>query len=405
MTRARAAVGASTRSAAESELAGFLVGSVSCGLKKNAKPDLGLIFCPGGAACAGVFTSNRVKAAPVLISQRRAGSGRCWAVLANAGNANACTGQAGLRSARACARAAASELGCPEAGVLLASTGVIGRPLPQEAVISALPGLVKGLKPADGAGLDGLAQAIMTTDTFPKVAWREAAGCRLAGVAKGAGMIAPDMATMLAFVLTDAAVEPATLKGLLVQAAETTFNRVTVDGDTSTNDTLLILASGRGRPLAGRALERFAEALFGVCYELARAIARDGEGATRLVEVRLSGARTQREALAAARTVANSPLVKTAIFGRDANWGRVMAALGRSGARFDPAKVSISFGRAQVVRGGLTLGEKAEARAAREMAAPEVVLAIDLAAGEAQEVVWTCDLSPEYVKINADYRT
>jgi glutamate N-acetyltransferase/amino-acid N-acetyltransferase len=399
-------VGASTRSAAGSEIGGFLVASAACGLKKNGRPDLGLIFCPEvSCACAGVFTRNRVKAAPVVISQRRVRIGRCSAVLVNAGNANACTGAEVMAAARATGKSAARELGVAEGEILLASTGVIGKVLPAERVTAALPGLVKGLKPATEGGLRGLASAIMTTDTFPKLAWREAPGFRVAGVAKGAGMIAPDMATMLAFILTDAAVEPATLQGLLAQAAETTFNRITVDGDTSTNDTLIALASGQGRPLAGRALTRFAEALFGVCYELARMIAKDGEGATRLIEVQIRGARTAKEALSAARTVANSPLVKTAVFGRDANWGRIMAALGRSGARFDPDKVSISFGKTKVVRRGLTLGQKAEAAAAREMAAAEIVLAIDLGAGEAEECVWTCDLSPEYVHINADYRT
>jgi glutamate N-acetyltransferase/amino-acid N-acetyltransferase len=384
---------------------GFQVASVSAGLKKGGKPDLGLIFCPEGASCAGVFTRNRVKAAPVVVSQRRARGGRCQAVLVNAGNANACTGEAGMAAARNCGRAVAGRLGVAEGRVLLASTGVIGKVLPEGRVTGAVPGLAQGLRAADEQGMLALAQAIMTTDTFPKLAWREGEGFRVAGVAKGAGMIAPDMATMLSFVLTDASVEPATLKALLVQAAETTFNRVTVDGDTSTNDTLLLLASGQGKPLRGKALEGFAEALSGVCYELARMIARDGEGATRLVEVRLTGARTPREALAAARTIANSPLVKTAVFGRDANWGRIMAALGRSGARFDPNNVNISFGAVVVVRGGLTLGEEAEAAAAREMEKKEITLGVDLGAGKAEETVWTCDLTPDYVKINADYRT
>ncbi len=389
-------------------VAGFQVGAASCGLKKAPGAlDLGLIFCPEGAACAGVFTRNRVKAAPVIISRQRVRAGRCSAVLVNAGSANACTGAEGLAAARAAGHEAARLLKVGIREVLLASTGVIGQVLPERLLCAALPGLVAGLAGAGEAGLTGLARAIMTTDTFPKLAWRasEQDGFRVAGVAKGAGMIAPDMATMLAFVLTDAAVEPATLQGLLAQAAEKTFNRVTVDGDTSTNDTLLALASGSGRPLKGKALVRFAEALFGVCFDLARMIARDGEGATRLVEVRLSGARSPKEALAAARCVANSPLVKTAVFGRDANWGRIMAALGRSGARFDPGRVAIRFGRAEVVRGGLSLGKAAEALAAREMEAAEIVLAIDLGAGEAEETVWTCDLSPEYVHINADYRT
>jgi glutamate N-acetyltransferase/amino-acid N-acetyltransferase len=383
-----------------------LTGHASCGLKKApGKPDLGLIFCPEGAACAGLFTRNRVKAAPVVISRGRVKAGRCRAVLVNAGNANACTGAQGVAAARETGRAVASELGIPEAQVLLASTGVIGLPLPADKIIAALPSLARDLSGADQKGLSGLASAIMTTDTFAKTAWRGGEGFRVAGVAKGAGMIAPDMATMLAFVLTDAAVGAAALKALLAQAAETTFNRVTVDGDTSTNDTLIALASGKGRPLTGPALEGFAESLFGVCYDLARMIARDGEGATRLIEVRLKGARTPREALAAARAVANSPLVKTAVFGRDANWGRVMAALGRSGARFEPSRVGISFGGVQVVREGIGLGEEAEAAAARKMEAPEIVLAVDLGSGEAEELVWTCDLSPEYIRINADYRT
>ncbi|MFH0810694.1 MAG: bifunctional glutamate N-acetyltransferase/amino-acid acetyltransferase ArgJ [Pseudomonadota bacterium] len=392
-----------------SGITGFQVAAVSCGLKKisSGAADLGLIFCPEGAVCAGIFTRNRVKAAPVVISSRRARGGRCRAVLVNAGNANACTGRDGETAAMSTGRSLATVLGVPEEEILLASTGVIGRQLPISRMISSMPALRERLGPADRDGLLAVARAIMTTDTFPKVAWRtsEQDGFGVAGVAKGAGMIAPDMATMLAFIITDAALDAPALQTCLERAARTTFNRVTVDGDTSTNDTLLALASGKGSPLGGAALERFREALHGVCRDLARMIARDGEGATRLVEVHLKGARTPQEALAAARAVANSPLVKTAIFGRDANWGRIMAALGRSGAGFDPARVAISFGAVPVVKDGLTLGGEAEAAAAREMEAEEIVLSIDLGAGKAEETVWTCDLTPEYIHINADYRT
>ncbi|MDR1546653.1 MAG: bifunctional glutamate N-acetyltransferase/amino-acid acetyltransferase ArgJ [Deltaproteobacteria bacterium] len=385
---------------------GFRAAAVAAEMRYKGRPDLGLIVCDQFQASAAVFTANVCQAAPVLWSKPRAAAGR--AVLVNAGQANAQTGAEGLEVCRQSAEAAGRRLQLPAEQVLLASTGVIGQPVNLQALLGSLDSLTAALSPD---GLGDFAQAIMTTDTFAKTAEAEAAlpagpTASVWGAAKGSGMIAPNLATMLAFVLTDAAVEPALLRRLLLEGAEATFNRVTVDGDTSTNDSLFVFASGAcGAPLVtdGPAAESFQRALRAVMDSLSRQLARDGEGATRLVEVAVRGAQNTGEARQAARTVAESPLVKTAFFGRDANWGRVLAALGRSGARFDPYQVDLDLDEVPWVRGGRDNGREAEATAV--MNRREYRLSIDLKAGEASYVMLTCDFSHDYVSINGSYRS
>lgn len=389
---------------------GVTAAGVACGLKKTGKPDLALVVADRPAAVAATFTTNRVQAAPVLLSRRHLKGGRFAAIVLNSGNANACTGARGLRDAEATAAEVARALGCPAGQVFVASTGVIGKPLDMTKIRA-------GIRAAAGRlsrpGSRAAAQAILTTDTFAKeagVAFRQGGRqVTVAGFAKGAGMIAPRMATMLAVVATDAALSSRLLGQALRAAVKESFNCVTVDGDTSTNDTVLCFATGlAGAPAitAGTpAFRAFQVALTTTCVTLARMIARDGEGATKLCAVQLGGARSAAEAERAARTVAESPLVKTTLFGEDINWGRIMAALGRSGARFDPEAVDIAVDGVAVVRSGLGLGSAAEARANRRLARREFTLRIDLHAGRAAAHVWTTDLSEAYVRINAGYRT
>ena len=388
---------------------GFKAAAVGADLRYRGRLDLGLIVADTVVDAAGVFTRNRVQAAPVLWSKEKAVQGRARAVLVNSGQANACTGPEGLKRARRSAQAVAARLNCSPDEVLLASTGVIGQPLNIAGIEKALPALVSGL---DEENLPLVAQAMMTTDTKPKII--QAQGriqgrpFTVVGLAKGAGMICPNMATMLSFILTDAKVNAPLLQVILQKAAEKTFNRITVDGDTSTNDCVLALAGGpAARPVLdsddspGR--ENFEQVLTGVMAELARMIAADGEGATKLVRVVVSGATDESQAKAAAMTVANSPLVKTAWFGQDANWGRIMGALGRSGAVFDPNRVDIFVDDVPLVKNGLDAGQ--EAAAAAVMRRPEFSVKIELRAGTASAEVLTCDLSIDYVKINADYRS
>jgi len=351
-------------------VAGFQAAGLAAGIKKKGGLDLALLVADHPVAAAGVFTRNRVKAAPVLLCQRRVRSGQALAILVNSGNANACTGPQGKRDARELTREAARLLAIPEVAILPASTGVIGQPLPLDAIKGALPGLVARLRPE---GLPEMAEAILTTDTRPKTVFLQenlwGHKITLAGMAKGAGMIHPDMATLLSFVFTDAAISPPVLKKLLQQGVNQSFNRISIDGDTSTNDTALLLASGRAghpevRDLAAAA--PFAELLHHVLGDLARQLVADGEGVTRVYEIIIEGAASAREARQAAATVATSPLVKTAMAGADVNWGRIMAALGRSGARFDPERVSIAFGPHFVAANGRAGGEAAEAAAAAD---------------------------------------
>jgi len=388
---------------------GFKAAAVAAELRYRERLDLGLIVADQMVDVAGVFTRNRVQAAPVLWSKEKVAQGRARAVLVNSGQANACTGPEGLEAARRSAQALAGLLNCSPDEILLASTGVIGQPLNLAGIEQALPALMAGL---DEKNLPLVAQAMMTTDTKPKIVKDQGRidgrPFTVIGLAKGAGMICPNMATMLSFILTDAQVKAPLLQLILERAAEKTFNRITVDGDTSTNDCVLALAGGpAGPPLLdsdespGR--EDFEKVLTGVMADLARMIVADGEGATKLVRVIVSGAADESQAKAAALTVANSPLVKTAWFGQDANWGRIMGALGRSGADFDPNRVDILFEDVPLVKNGLDAG--LEDAAAAVMRRPEFSVKIDLGAGTASAEVLTCDLSLDYVKINADYRS
>jgi glutamate N-acetyltransferase/amino-acid N-acetyltransferase len=389
---------------------GFRFAAIAAGIKKTGAPDLALLAADEPAAAAGVFTTNRVKAAPVLLSQERLRGGRAQAILVNAGNANACTGPEGLEDARESARGAAELLKLPERLVLPASTGVIGLPLPLEKIKLALPKLVARL---NSKGFPEAAQAIMTTDTRPKTALlREVISGKevtLAGMAKGAGMIHPDMATLLVFIFTDAAATPKVLKTLLRRALPVSFNRITVDGDTSTNDTVLFLAGGRaGNPMIaaeGPAMAALGEMLNQVMGDLASQVVADAEGARHLFRVEVRGAATAGEARKAALTVALSPLVKTAMAGEDVNWGRIMAALGRSGARFDPEQVEIAYGDVLVAQKGRGLGPEAEARAQKVIQAGAFNLTIDLNNGNFTDYYETCDYTEDYIRINASYRS
>ena len=386
---------------------GFRFSAVEAAVKAPGRLDLGLIEAEHGASVAGVFTRNRVQAAPVVLCRERTARGLARAVLVNAGNANACTGEAGLEDARALTAAVAERLGAAPEEILPCSTGVIGQRLPVDRITGRVPELVAGLGPDP----EPFARSILTTDTFPKMVSRTASigggEIRFLGIAKGAGMIRPDMATMLAFVLTDAAAWPDTLRSALGGAVERTFNRITVDGDTSTNDTVLLMASGGSGVSVETELEyrdAFAREVEAVCAELARMIVRDGEGAGHVVEVRVRGAADEAAALSIARTVAESPLVKTAVHGRDPNWGRIAAALGRApGYRGGPFHIAI--GGVPVVRNGLGLGAGAEARAAEAMGAESYEILVELEEGRGEASVLTCDLSAEYVRINADYRS
>ena len=391
---------------------GFGAAAVAAGIKKVVGTlDLALIVCDGPeTSAAGVFTTNLVAAAPVIVSRQnlRASQGHARAILVNAGNANACTGRAGLRAARETARAVARLLGIAAREVLVASTGVIGVPLKQELILNLLPTLKEKLSRVDASAV---AQAIMTTDTFPKgcVLRTEVNGekIHLAGVAKGAGMIQPRLATMLSFLTTVAAVAPALLQKMLRVAAAASFNRVTVDGDTSTNDTLLLLASGYSQVVIKPRTKMAAHFLAGLtqlCQTLARLIARDGEGAKKLVTVEVCGAKTSAEAERIARSIANSPLVKTAIAGSDPNWGRIICAAGYSGAKFDPSKVDISVNGLFLCRKGVDAGFD-EAAAKKELDQKELTVRVDLRQGKASARIWTCDFTHDYITINASYRT
>ncbi len=386
---------------------GFKASAFAGGLRYKDRFDLGLIVADKPAAVAGVFTQNIAKAAPVIWSATQIAKGYSRAFLVNAGQANAQTGDAGLNDCRTLAENLGASLNFSPEEVLLASTGVIGQPINMPPFLAALPQLTAGLKTD---GLNDFAQAIMTTDTFAKTAGKEVeiGGQKIAiwGAAKGSGMIAPNMATMLGFVLTDAQVSPALLASLLKEGANLTFNRVTVDGDTSTNDSLMMMASGAaGAPeiIKGEELSIFKEALFDILAQLARQIAFDGEGATHLIVVRVKGAKNEMDARLAARTVAESPLVKTAFYGRDANWGRILMALGRSGAKFDPYKVDIDLNDTPWIRAGLDSGN--EEAVNKIMALREYDLNIDLKAGEAGYFIYTCDFSHDYVSINGSYRS
>ena len=388
---------------------GFRASSAVAGLKKGGKaPDVGLIFSETEAAAAGVFTTNKVRAAPVILSERHLEKGKARAIIANAGNANACTGARGLDDALTTAELVAEALGVNSGDVLVASTGVIGQPLNMERMEKAIPVLAGNLS---SKGIPLTARAIMTTDSFPKLSRfdGQAGGkpYRIVGIAKGAGMIMPQMATMLCFLLSDIRIDPNDLKKALVSSTDATFNRITVDGDTSTNDTALILANGLAKngALSAEEWEGFLNGLTQVMGDLARMVVQDGEGATKLVRVEVKNAASPKDAQTAARTVANSSLVKTAIYGQDPNWGRIMAALGRSGIDMIEERVDIWIDQVRIVGRGLGRGADAEKQASEIMTGKEFTLTIDLHQGGHHDTILTCDLTHEYVTINADYRT
>jgi glutamate N-acetyltransferase/amino-acid N-acetyltransferase len=393
-----------------SRVKGLRAAGIACGIKTPGKRDLALVIADRPASVAATFTTNLVQAAPVRVSKRHLRRGRFSAIVLNSGNANACTGPQGLRDAEAMARTTARLLACPIEEVFVASTGVIGRPMPMAKIQAGIAQAVRQLSPEGGADA---AQAIMTTDTTRKeVAVSFAVdGQRVtvAGMAKGSGMIAPNMATMLAVVATDAGLTSPQLQRALGQAVAASFNCITVDGDTSTNDMVLGFATGAAgapRLLPGTAAFRaFQEALEAVCLKLAKAIARDGEGATKLAGIVVRGGRTAAEARRGAEAVATSPLVKTTLAGEDINWGRILAALGRSGARFDPERVDVAVDGAAVVRRGCSLGSRAEAAANRRLRRAEYTISIDLHAGAGLARLWTTDLTEAYVRINAGYRS
>jgi glutamate N-acetyltransferase/amino-acid N-acetyltransferase len=389
---------------------GYKFSAVEAAIKKPGRLDLALIFSEKPAQLAAVFTTNKVKAAPVILSEERAKSGICQAILVNSGNANACTGRQGMDDARETARLVAEGLGIPDESVQVSSTGVIGVPLPMERFRSAMPRLLDSLGDADFAAV---ANAIMTTDTSPKLVSREgeADGVKysIEGIAKGAGMIMPNMATMLAFVITDAALAPDMAANVLGDGVERSFNIISVDGDTSTNDTALLLANGAAgnAPIASGtpAAARFKELLDEVLLELAKLIVKDGEGASKFVAIRVKGAASTSEARQAAMAIANSSLVKTAFFGQDANWGRIFAAVGYSGVTVEQERLALWFDDILMAKDGIFAGGDAEARGSAVLKQKEFAVTVDMGIGSGEATVYTSDLSYDYVKINADYRT
>jgi glutamate N-acetyltransferase/amino-acid N-acetyltransferase len=388
---------------------GFSASGVAAGLKAAGALDFALVAADSPSPAAAVFTTNKVAAAPVLLSREHIAGGVARAVVLNAGNANACTGAQGERDALATAEKLAEELGCQPSEILVCSTGVIGVPLPVDRLLAAIPGAVAGLSAAGGPEA---AQAIMTTDTVPKTAAVEfdvdGTTYRAGGMAKGSGMIQPNMATMLAVLTTDAPLTSAGCDAALRQAVDTTFNRVTVDSDTSTNDTCILIASGAagGEPVGPESLAfaSVAAAIRSVAEELARAIARDGEGASKLITATVNGAASESDAELAAFAIANSPLVKTAVFGRDANWGRVAMAIGKCGCELDQSRFDITFAGIPVCRAGAAIGFDEEAALAA-LSESDVTIEVDLHLGEGEATVWTCDLTYDYVRINGEYRS
>lgn len=387
--------------------AGFRFSALASGIKPAGKPDMALICSDTSATCAGVYTRNRVVAAPVQICRENLKQGLCRAILVNSGNANACTGSEGYQTAQKTLELCATTLDIDRSQIALASTGVIGVQLPFAPFEKGLITLADNLA-TDQA--DAVAEAIMTTDAFRKTAMVEdELGYRMLALAKGAGMIHPNMGTMLAFVLCDARVEQGFLQRTLQQAVDRSFNSITVDGDTSTNDTVLTLCNGAaGKDLieeGSEAAQRFSEHLHDVLLTLAKMIVRDGEGASKLVRIHVTGAGDEQEARRAAHSVATSSLVKTAFFGEDANWGRIIAAVGYSGIEVDQHKIDISFADIAVVKNGLSTGPELEDQATQVLKRDEFEVIVNLNQGAASADYYTSDLGYEYVRINADYRS
>jgi len=394
---------------------GFKVSGIHCGIKKS-KKDLGMIYSEKKANAAAVFTTNKVKAAPVLLSMEHIVNKEIQAVIVNSGNANACTGEKGYSDAMNMAKKTASVLGLNKEDVFVASTGVIGVPLPLDKILKGIENLVINLNNEDENNVLNLAQSIMTTDTFPKIyskdLYIDGKKITLTGVAKGSGMIHPNMATMLSFIMTDANISKSALNTALKSSVDKTFNMISVDGDTSTNDTFLILANKEANNKEIKegtvGFDFFQSALDEVSLYLAQMIAKDGEGATKFLEIRVINAKTEKDAKLMARTIAKSNLVKTAIFGEDANWGRILAAAGYSGANFDPKKVDVwfqsSLGQIQTCENG-SFKEFSEEKAKLILKERTIRIIVDLKDGEEKADSWGCDLSYEYVKINGGYRT
>jgi glutamate N-acetyltransferase/amino-acid N-acetyltransferase len=390
---------------------GFQFAATTAGIKASGKPDLALIEAPEGATAAAVFTKNLVVAAPVTVGRNhlKSSGGRLHAILVNAGNANCATGKQGIAVCEKSCKSLAAALDTKSKNILPSSTGVIGVPLPVEKLMSGIPQLLEARGNSPDHAL-AFAQAIMTTDTRPKVATAQLRvgdkTATLLGIAKGAGMIHPNMATMLAYVVTDVAASAPQLNQLLKRAADRTFNRISIDGDTSTNDTLCLLASGASQlPLSNQQVRHLlAAALLEVCGSLSEQIIADGEGVKHVIRLQIEGAKSEREAEQIAKTIAHSPLVKTAWAGSDPNWGRILAAIGRSGIQLDPSKIDIYFGDIQVCRGGRA-HPFSEADAHAYLSQPHFDLKVDLRRGTSGIEFLTCDLTAEYVHINADYTT
>ena len=389
---------------------GIRAAGLHAGIKAADAKDVALIVTDTPATAAGVFTKNSVTAAPVLVCREHLSDGYAQAVIVNSGNANACTGEIGMTNARQMATATAEQLGIDANLVLVSSTGVIGQQLPMDNIENGIQAAASALSTEGGADA---AEAIMTTDTHPKsVAVEIEIGgtpVRIGGIAKGSGMIAPNMATMLSYLTTDARINPETLQAALNRVVDDTYNLLTVDTDRSTNDTVLILATGHADntdiiTADGEAYEAFCEGLQFVCTELVKMLARDGEGATKLVEVIVKHAKNRDDAEKAARAVSESPLVKTAVFANDANWGRIMMAIGKSGAEFDPYQVDVWLADYRLVKNGMDAGYD-EDKATALFAQDPVRITIDLRAGDTEITMWTCDYSYDYIRINADYRT
>ena len=387
---------------------GFRAAGTHCGIKRSGAPDLALVVSDRPCVSAAVFTRNKVAAAPVVWGKALRTRSRLRGIVVNSGNANACTGAAGIEAVRRTSRAAGEALGLPADSLLIGSTGVIGVPLPVEKIVAALPGLAARLSPK---GIPGAGEAIRTTDAFAKRGIRTVrAGGRaitIGAIAKGAGMIAPNMGTMLAYAFTDAALTPADARLLLREAADASFNRIVVDGDTRTNDTAALFANGACglSPLRGKDLDAFRKALTSLLLDLALMIVRDGEGATRVVRLSVTGARSDADAAKAARAAASSPLVKTAVYGADLNWGRVIAALGRAGIAVDPMKISMRFAGETLLRRGMRPDPAAQRRAAPKIRKEAYAIDVDLGLGNGSDHVYFSDLTEKYVRINSGYRS
>ena len=389
-------------------VAGVRFGTLAAGIKYQNRPDVMLAELAPGTSIAGVFTQSATRSAAVLDCQKKLGlpAAEGAAILVNSGNANAFTGHRGMASVEALSKALADQLELSDSRVFTASTGVIGEPLPHEKISTRMPELISDLD-ADGIGM--AARAIMTTDTYPKGASAQvetsSGPVNIVGIAKGSGMIAPDMATMLAYIFTDAQIEQVELQGLLSSLNEVTFNAITVDSDTSTSDTLILAATGASGHRVSAQNAAFVEGLHQVMRDLAHQVVRDGEGARKFVEVRLTGAASDQDAKQHAKAIANSPLVKTALAGEDPNWGRIVMALGKSGAAAERDLIKIWLGDILVAEQGWVAASYSEEQGAAYMKNAELVIAVDLGMGSGAATVWTCDLTHDYISINADYRS